>query len=184
MQAKDGLEGDFDADMLDPEWSGEDAVKPDAVPNIDLVGAEVTSYQYQVGCSLFDHWIVLPTGRRRGTLEVHHQITRSEPLVWDTAAYFTAGMEGKCNSRALRRRFFPATIRRRRHCRTELGHLVIQLCCLPHVDGLFPQVIKQTEEQKAALILHDGLTFREQAPITVFHNYPFRVCYHPFDPHF
>lgn len=43
---KDDFDGNFDPDRLDPERFGGSAVRPGAMPNIDLVGAEVTPFQY------------------------------------------------------------------------------------------------------------------------------------------
>lgn len=41
------FDGDFDPDRLDPERFGGSATRPGALPNIDLVGAEVTPFTYQ-----------------------------------------------------------------------------------------------------------------------------------------
>ena len=43
---KDEFDGNFDPDRLDPERFGGSATRPGAMPNIDLVGAEVTPFQY------------------------------------------------------------------------------------------------------------------------------------------
>jgi len=44
---KDEFDGNFDPDRLDPERFGGSATRPGAMPDVDLVGAEVTPFQYQ-----------------------------------------------------------------------------------------------------------------------------------------
>lgn len=41
------FDGNFDPDRLDPERFGGSATRPGALPNVDLVGAEVTPFNYQ-----------------------------------------------------------------------------------------------------------------------------------------
>jgi len=43
---KDEFDGNFDPDRLDPERLGGNATRPGTMPHVDLVGAEVTPYQY------------------------------------------------------------------------------------------------------------------------------------------
>ena len=43
---KDEFDGNFDPDRLDPERFGGSATRPGAMPDVDLVGAEVTPFQY------------------------------------------------------------------------------------------------------------------------------------------
>ena len=43
---KDEFDGNFDPDRLDPERLGGSATRPGTMPHVDLVGAEVTPYQY------------------------------------------------------------------------------------------------------------------------------------------
>ena len=42
----DEFDGNFDPDRLDPERLGGNATRPGTMPHVDLVGAEVTPYQY------------------------------------------------------------------------------------------------------------------------------------------
>ena len=43
---KDEFDGNFDPDRLDPERFGGSATRPGAMPDVDLVGAEVTPFQF------------------------------------------------------------------------------------------------------------------------------------------
>lgn len=43
---RDDFDGNFDPDMLEPERLGGSATRPGAMPNVDLIGAEVTPFQY------------------------------------------------------------------------------------------------------------------------------------------
>lgn len=43
---KDGFDGNFDPDRLEPEYFGGETTRPGAMPEIDLAGAEVTPFLY------------------------------------------------------------------------------------------------------------------------------------------